>query len=451
MEIKTCKIFLQKVSIILLILYIFSNIAIADLDKDLLSAINRNSYGEFISLLEKGANPNAKDGRGVPVIYNAINSKKEEMAKALILKGASTSDSYFNNMSALALSINHQLNEIASLLIDRGVDISVTTKSGTNVLMLAVKRDMPEIVKKILSKKTIDINAKDKNGRTPLSIALSEINLKMALLLKSEGALPSNLLESSLISDFESLKKFIDLKAELEVRDIYGHTPLIIAFLSHNYEIASYLLKNKADINARNNAGQSPALIAAMQSDTEMLSLALQYNADVLLGDANGLTPLSYAIFFDNYEIIGQIIEYNKSAIDAVDKNGCMPLIFAIVKPDKKIALRLISLGANLNIKKARSVLTSVIGIEDIEMTERLIKDGARVNMKSSSYVSPLLMAINRNNYEIVKLLIQRGTNLDAKDRKGNTAIDYARKYADKKLMQLLSERGIFTKNKKVA
>jgi hypothetical protein len=50
MEIKTCKIFLQKVFVILLLLYIFSNTAIADLDKDLVSAINRNDYDEFISL-----------------------------------------------------------------------------------------------------------------------------------------------------------------------------------------------------------------------------------------------------------------------------------------------------------------------------------------------------------------------------------------------------------------
>jgi cytohesin len=451
MEIKTCKIFLQKVFIILLLLYIFSNIAIADLDKDLISAINRNDYDEFIALLEKGANPNAKDGRGVPAISIAINSKKEEMAKVLILRGASISNSYFPDMSALMLSINHQLSEIASLLIDGGADVSVTTRDGTNALILAVKRNMPEIVKKILSKKSFDINAKDENGRTPLSIALSETNLKMALLLKSEGAIPSSLLESSLISDFESVKKFVDSKADLEAIDIYGYTPLIIAFLNHNYEIASYLLKSKANINAKNNAGQSPALIATMQNDTELLSLALQYNADVLLGDANGLTPLSYAVFFDNYEIIGQIIEYNKSAINAVDKNGCSPLIFAIVKPDKKIALRLISLGANLNTKKARSALSSAIGVEDIEMVERLIKGGARVNMKNSNYVPPLLMAINRGNYEIVELLIQKGANLDAKDGKGDAAIDYAKKYADEKLMKLLSGIEIFTKNKKVA
>ncbi|MDR3306904.1 MAG: ankyrin repeat domain-containing protein [Endomicrobium sp.] len=159
---------------------------------------------------------------------------------------------------------------------------------------------MPNIVEKVLAKKILDVNAKDKKGLTALSIALRKNNLEIALLLKAYKALPINILEAVLISDLESVKKFIDSKADLEIRDSSGNTPLILACLNRNYEIASYLLKNEANVNARNNAGLSPTLIAAMQNDTEALSLVLHYNANILLGDANGLTPLSYAVFFDN-------------------------------------------------------------------------------------------------------------------------------------------------------
>jgi hypothetical protein len=55
--------------------------------------------------------------------------------------------------------------------------------------------------------------------------------------------------------------------------------------------------------------------------------------------------------------MIGQILEYNKSAVNSIDCNGCSPLVLAIVKPDKKIALRLILLGVHINTKRSRSVL----------------------------------------------------------------------------------------------
>jgi ankyrin repeat protein len=130
-------------------------------------------------------------------------------------------------------------------------------------------------------KKIIDVNAKDKNGLTALSIALKENNLESALLLKRSGALPENLLEEVLILDLESIKKFIDSKVDLEIRDSSGNTPIILDCLNRNYEIASYLLKNNSNVNARNNFGLTPALIAAMQNDTEILSLLLHYKPDV--------------------------------------------------------------------------------------------------------------------------------------------------------------------------
>ncbi|MDR3306905.1 MAG: ankyrin repeat domain-containing protein [Endomicrobium sp.] len=110
--------------------------------------------------------------------------------------------------------------------------------------------------------------------------------------------------------------------------------------------------------------------------------------------------------------------------------------------------MRLVFFGARLNIKKARGVLSSAIGVEDIDTIEKLIKNGARINMKNSNYVPPILMAINRDNYEIVELLIQKRVNLDAKDGEGNTVLDYTRRYDGKELMEFLLKKGIFTKNK---
>ncbi|MDR2398849.1 MAG: ankyrin repeat domain-containing protein [Endomicrobium sp.] len=447
MRIKTCKFFLQNVFIVLFSLPMFSTYAVCvDINKDLISAINRDDYEKFTLLIENGVDPNAKDERGTSALLLTLNTKKEEMAKALILKGANVNDKYALGVSALFIAINHKLNGAANLLIEYGADVSGSYQDGTNILMVASSKNMLDVIEKIVEKKVLDINSTDKRGLTALTIALNEKNLEAALLLNHLGALPTNLLEATIISDLESIKKFVDSKANLEIRDSSGNTPLILAFLNSNYEAASYLLKNKSAINAQNNNGLYPALISAMKNDSSMLSLALEYNADVLMKDINGLTPLSYAVFFDNYDMIGQILEYNKSAGNIADQNGCTPLIFAVVKPDRKIAVRLFALGVPLNTKKSRSILSSVIGVGDVEAVERLIKKGARVNFKNTRWIPPLLMAINRDNLEIVKLIISNGANLDAKDRDGNTSLDYAKKYAGKDLMRFLLKDSVLNK-----
>jgi ankyrin repeat protein len=443
MRIKTCKFFLQNVFIGLFSLHIA---VCADINKDLISAINRDDYENFTLLIENGADPNAKDERGTSALLLTLNTKKEEMAKTLILKGANVNDKYALGVSALFIAINHKLNGAANLLIEYGADISGSYQDGTNILMIASRKNMLDLIEKIVEKKVLDINSKDKRGLTALTIALNEKNLKAALLLTHLGALPTNLLEATIISDLESIKKFVDSKADLEIRDSSGNTPLILAFLNSNYEAASYLLKNKSNVNVQNNNGLYPALISAMKSDNSMLYLALEYNADVLIKDINGLTPLSYTVFFDNYDMIGQILKYNKSAGNIADQNGCTPLTFAVVKPDRKIAVRLFDLGVHLNTKESRSILSSVIGVGDIEVAEKLIKKGARVNFKNTRWIPPLLMAINRDNLEIVKLIISSGANLDTKDGNGNTTLDYAKKYAGKELMRFLLKNNVLNK-----
>jgi ankyrin repeat protein len=450
MRVKTCKFFLQNVFIGL---FSFPTLLIcvvyAGINKDLISAINRGDYENFALLIENGADPNAKDERGTSALLLTLNTKKEDMAKALILKGANVNDKYASGVSALFIAINHKLNGVASLLIERGADISGSYQDGTNILMVASRKNMLNVIEKVAEKKILDVNSTNKKGLTALTIALNEGNLNAALLLRRLGALPTSLLEATTISDLESIKKFVDSKADLEVQDSSGNTPLILTFLNSNYEAASYLLKNKSNVNAQNNNGLYPALISAMKGDNSMLSLALKYKADVLIKDINGLTPLSYAIFFDNYDMVGQILEYNKSAGNTADQNGCTPLTFAAVKPDRKIAIKLFDLGVHPNTKKARSILSSVIGIGDIETAEKLIGKGVRVNFKNTRWVSPILMAINRNNLEVVKLIISSGANLDVKDINGNTVLDYARKYAGKDLMRFLLRNNMLNKIKR--
>ncbi len=75
----------------------------------------------------------------------------------------------------------------------------------------------------------------------------------------------------------------------------------------------------------------------------------------------------------------------------------------------------------------------------DYEMVKKMIELGTEVN-KSSEGMTPLMYAARYNRVEIIKLLIANGAKINVKDRKGHTATKYAELSGAKEAKQLLSE-----------
>ena len=86
------------------------------------------------------------------------------------------------------------------------------------------------------------------------------------------------------------------------------------------------------------------------------------------------------------------------------------------------------------------------------EVAELLIKAGAKVNTRLSinddsrniqlENITPLMWVIFDYNTELAKLLIESGADINAKDKDGNTALDYARYRDNSEIEQLLIEKG---------
>lgn len=63
----------------------------------------------------------------------------------------------------------------------------------------------------------------------------------------------------------------------------------------------------------------------------------------------------------------------------------------------------------------------------DVDVVRKFLEYGADVN-ETSRGLTPLMYAAHYNQPEIVKLLIEKGARLEARDEKGNNAIAYAEK-----------------------
>ena len=100
----------------------------------------------------------------------------------------------------------------------------------------------------------ININAKDKDGSTPLLIASEKGDIEIARLLLENGADPN-------------------------ASDIDGYTALMFTSYSGNLEIAKLLVGNGADVNARDKDGWTALMFASVEEKADVVDFLRKHGA----------------------------------------------------------------------------------------------------------------------------------------------------------------------------
>lgn len=159
--------------------------------------------------------------------------------------------------------------------------------------------------------------------------------------------------------------------------------------------------------------------------------------------------PLAYAVQFGNLESVKLILEYDVD-IDGQVSYGDTPLLKALENQNLEVAKYLIEQGADLNIPNSfgYTPFTGMCLSGYLELIQLSIDKGARINESyfvtnnpsSGSYnLNALQMAAKKQNYEIVKILLDNGGNPNLKTD-GISSIDIANDLEDENLLTLLNE-----------
>ena len=119
---------------------------------------------------------------------------------------------------------------------------------------------------------------------------------------KLENSAPSvGLNAAALQGNLEAIRQHIKAGSDLNEKDQFGSTPLIIAATFGKTEVALALIEAGADLNTKNNDGSTPLLTAAFLCRTEIVEALLEKGADKTLRNSAGKTALeTVAGPFDN-------------------------------------------------------------------------------------------------------------------------------------------------------
>ena len=239
--------------------------------------------------------------------------------------------------------------------------------------------------------------------------------------------------------DIEQVRLLISRRADIDVHNEAGDTPLHIAVKKDHMQLVRFLIDQGAAIDAKNNDQKTPLDIVLLRPPRmEIVELLVEKGASI--------STIHAAAFVGYLEKIRSFME-GGTDIGTKDEDGQTPLFTAVYGGHVDAVRFLLDNGANVNEKdeKGSTSLHYAIWHHRNEIARLLIDRGADVQVIGRFGFTPLHWAAMVSNKELAELLLAKGADVDARaeNEKSNfTPLDFAIDKGSPAIGRLLVERG---------
>lgn len=365
-------------------------------------------------------------------------------------------------------------------LLQNRADVNTAQPDGSTALVLAADRNDLDMADLLIRAKA-NVNAANEYGATALSVACASGNVAMIELLLDAKADPNAALlsgETPLMTavdkgNIDAARALLQHGADVNVKESRGgQTALMWAVANKHPEIVKLLVEHGADVRARSNGNFTPLLFAAQQGDVESGRALLRAGADVNESrNKDRLTTLMVAAASGHQEFSVFLLDESADP-RLMTENGYTALHYAA--SDEKgagLVKALLDHGANPNArttKDSRQNTTSGVSLNgatplflaasrgNVETVRALVAGGADPFITTDERTAPLHVATwggdpyfrdwtdeeKKNLFEMTKLLVGLGTDVNSAGEHGWTALHGAAYKGVDSVVQFLVEKG---------
>ena len=414
-------------------------------DQRLVEAVERQDRDAVRTLVAESFDVNAPQSDGATPLHWAAHWNDLDTATLLILAGANVNAVNELGVTPLSLAALNASAAMADALLCDGADPNAVRPSGETVLMTGARTGNAELVRALLASGA-DVQASTHfQGQTPLMWAASEGHADVVQTLLEAGA-------------------------DVHARSKHGTTALLLAARNGDVDTARVLLDAGADVNAAEpvlafdarvdveesqTSGRSPLLVASASvvalsgweyglvvtpSTHETLAIfLLEQGADPNVPDSIGRTPLHAAVETGKAELVTALLAHD------VDPNARLIEAPFVFKGDYATYGRYV--GATPLWLAAAARVPNVDILRHIADAGgdpgAAVDDGTTPLMAAVGMVQPeVRLAAESEALELVTFLVGLDIDVNAVDRRGQTAMHGAARGARNTLIQVLVENG---------
>jgi ankyrin repeat protein len=394
------------------------------------------------------ADVNHRNADGSTPLQWAVYKGDVAEVRRLLDNGADTNLANEYGASPMSLAAEVANTEILNLLLASGANADSPNQDGQTALMAVARSGNVAAAKALLEHGATVDTRESFGGQTALMWASARRHPEMIDLLVTHGA---SIDARSTPRDYQ---RHVTAEGRPKSLDSGGFTPLLYAARENCIACVDMLLKHGADIDLPDPDGVSPLQVAIMNANWDLAKRLIEAGADVDQWDIFGEAPL--------FSAIGQRqrIDGGHASIDEPNETKGIDIVRLLLEhhanPNMQLFFRPANVrGGTSTLTRGSTPLIRAAANDDKEVVKLLLENGADATVYMADRQTPIHAVLagrapERDALELIKTLHDAGTDVNVvalvvhmEEVRGGSALHYAVRKRYKKVMEQLASFGI--------